>query len=305
MITWVVYDENGAPAPAMPIGPGGLELVDYLGFDLVDRTKPTIVNLGGGEYGFSVPTADTAAGVAFLVKNGTGFPAYVSGVSAPPTSPASVWALFDGDGALWTGAPATLSAFRGIPTSPPVVALRTYLMGVRPSISPVTGGEVSIIGAAPAGAEPAFFHDTLTVAAAAAPSSPAPAADSPVCLDAGLGADLSDVIELLASGCYRVSRPGTTSILNGRRIGPTFTTFDITASAQPASGRSIERLPEGLRSNEAMDVFTETELRQARPEAGVEGDRIAIDGAVFEVQVVRRWDKLGNFFRATVTRVSA
>lgn len=117
--------------------------------------------------------------------------------------------------------------------------------------------------------------------------------------------DLSDVIELLQSGTYVVTRPGTTTMLNGRRVAPSSTTFDITASAQPASGRSIQRLPEGLRSTEAMDVYTTTELRQARPEAGVEADRIAIDDGVFEVQTVMRWNKLGNFYKVTATRVSA
>lgn len=115
--------------------------------------------------------------------------------------------------------------------------------------------------------------------------------------------DLSDVIELLQSGTYTVTRPNPTTLLNGRRVEPTSTTFEITASAQPASGRSIASLPEGLRSSESMDVFTRTELRQARPDASVEGDRISIDGAVFEVANVKRWNKLGNFYRATVVRL--
>ena len=115
--------------------------------------------------------------------------------------------------------------------------------------------------------------------------------------------DLSDAIELLQSGSYVVTRPNATTLLNGRRVEPTTTTFDITASVQPASGRSIQGLPEGLRSSESMDVFTATELRQARPDASVEGDRISIDGAVFEVVNVKRWNKLGNFYRATVVRL--
>lgn len=116
--------------------------------------------------------------------------------------------------------------------------------------------------------------------------------------------DLSDVIQLLQSGTYVVTRPDATTLLNGRRVEPTTTTFEITASAQPASGRAIAALPEGLRSTEAMEIYTSAELRQARPEAGVEADRIAVDGAVFEVVNVKRWNKLGNFYRATITRLS-
>lgn len=118
-----------------------------------------------------------------------------------------------------------------------------------------------------------------------------------------MGDDLSDVIELLQSDSYVVTRPDPVVLVNGRRAAGTSSTFTIVASAQPASGRSIQGLPEGLRSSESMDVFTKTELRQARPDAGIDADTILIDGAVFEVVNVKRWNKLGNFYRATVVRL--
>lgn len=116
--------------------------------------------------------------------------------------------------------------------------------------------------------------------------------------------DLSDVIALLGSGTYTVARPtAATSLVEGRRVAPATTTFTVVASVQPASGRSIDRLPEGLRARESKDVWTATRLQPAIPDVGLEGDRITIDGAVYEVQIVHDWEKHGSFFRATAVKV--
>jgi len=118
--------------------------------------------------------------------------------------------------------------------------------------------------------------------------------------------DLSDVIALLGSGTYTVTRPSAaTSLVDGRRVAPATTTFTVVASVQPSSGRSIDRLPEGLRARESMDVWTATKLQPASPETGLEGDRIAIDGSVYEVQIVHDWQKHGSFCRATAVKVPA
>lgn len=297
-ISWAVYDENGLPLASLPIGPGGVELVDYRD-STGARSQPTIVNRGGGQYGFQPSQADRDAGTAYLVKNGTGFPSYVSGPVTTPAKPMSVWALFDQDGVLWTGAPATISSFLGPTPAVGVQARRTYLMVVAPNPA-LHQQDISFIAASPPGADPQFVHDEFALTPA--PVVTSPASPTPIS-DCAATNDLSDAIEMLRSGCYIVTRSSPTSMLNGRRVAPSTSTFEIVASAQPASGRDLRRLPEGIRTRETMAVFTRTELFQARPEAAQEADRVAIDGASFEVQIVERWAALGNYFRCVVARI--
>lgn len=305
MISWAVFDENNQPLSSLPIGPGGVEFIDYIDEDLVSRPQPIIQNLGGGVYGFEAPNEDLQDGVAYLVKNGTGFPAYTSGVVTTPASPVTAWALFDADGNLWTGGPSTIASYIGPTPAPTIQAVRPHLMLIRPSLALLATGDMQILAASPAGAEPAFVHESFGLGLMPTPVAPAiPATAAPDACSNMVG-DLSDVIEMLASGCYVVTRKGVTARVNGRRSAPVTTTFEIIASVQPASGRDTDRLPEGLRSREAMTVYTKTELRPAQPEVGTEADRISIDGATFEVGAVRRWNRLANFYNATVVRTLA
>jgi len=77
-------------------------------------------------------------------------------------------------------------------------------------------------------------------------------------------------------------------------------TFTITASVQPLSGRQLDRLPELLRSREVQVLFTKDELRIAS--ATTEGDLVTIDGDVWEVQQVENWRTLATFTRCLVAR---
>lgn len=83
--------------------------------------------------------------------------------------------------------------------------------------------------------------------------------------------------------------------------GPAATTFEITASVQPMSGRELDRLPEGLRQREVRVVFTATELKGTADTQ--EADEITIDGEQWQVQTPESWLTLGNYFRAVVARV--
>lgn len=301
MISWAVYDDAGQPAAGIPIGAGGIELLAYRHETAGPRTPPTLQNLGGGKYGFEPPLADLRDGVVYLVKNGDGFPRYWAGSVAAPGVHLDAWVMLDADGSLWTGAPSFIGSYTGPSTPPPVVAALPHLMAIRGNASVVALGDMSILAKAPAGAEPPYFHVTFSSgpspAALASPSTPTPNA----CVNQV--ADLSDAIALLGSGCYVVTRKGVTSMLDGRRVAPPTTTFTISGSVQPLTGRELQRLPEGLRARESMALFTVTELFQARPEAGQEADRLAIDGGVFEVSKAERWQALGNYFRCVVSRV--
>lgn len=115
--------------------------------------------------------------------------------------------------------------------------------------------------------------------------------------------DLSDVVALLSSGSYTVTRYTADSYdSNGIAVQGTSSTLSIGASVQPASGRDLQLLPEGRRTIETMKLWTATLLTTSESSAGA--DRISIDGATFEVVNVERWGPLGNYTKALVQKVT-
>jgi hypothetical protein len=61
---------------------------------------------------------------------------------------------------------------------------------------------------------------------------------------------------------------------------------------QPASGKTLELLPEGKRSREAYKCFAPIALAftAADDDKGVSGDRVIHDGAEYEVSAAAKWD---------------
>lgn len=115
--------------------------------------------------------------------------------------------------------------------------------------------------------------------------------------------DLSDVIDELATGIYAVSRPGPTTYTNGRRDPPTTTAFELRALVHNVSGRALDRLPEGLRTKEAIAIFSTVELKTSSS-AG-EPDVVTYAGNTYQVDVCDRWKASGNYFRSLATKVSS
>lgn len=113
--------------------------------------------------------------------------------------------------------------------------------------------------------------------------------------------DLSDVIALLATGTYTVTRRTDNGYdANGVVSAPTTSTLSALGCAQPLTGRELQRLPEGMRTRELLAFWTETELRGR--EAGLP-DSLVIDDSTYEVEKVERWANLGNYYRAVLTKV--
>jgi hypothetical protein len=74
---FAIFDAaTGSPsASASPV------FTRYVSAAGVALSAPSIVNLGGGLYGFTIASSDAASGVAFEIDNGAGFePRYLSGV---------------------------------------------------------------------------------------------------------------------------------------------------------------------------------------------------------------------------------
>lgn len=295
MITWAVYNESGQPLPGLPVNSGlGVQLLAYELRTGGSRPLPTIVDLGGGQYGFEPLEGDRELGVAYLVRNVGAFPEYLAGAVCDAGAPFEAWVLLDAGGALWTGGPSSVSSWSGPAPVPAVIAPLPHLQTLTPTPAHLSAGPVSFLAVSPVGAFPEYVHAQLELPQFVTPAVPA----------IGFGEDLSDAVALLASGSYVVRRRAARALVDGRArdLDPA-TLSSIVASVQPASGREIDRLPEGLRDREVMALFTSASLEAAKPSLGLPGDVVEIDGFDFEVASHERWTALGNFSRYVVVRV--
>lgn len=96
---------------------------------------------------------------------------------------------------------------------------------------------------------------------------------------------------ILAPTSITISRYGVATVTNGRPVYPAPSTVDITAGIAPASRDSLRRLPEGTRTDKAVDVYAEAALQTADEGGASRGDRFVYDGRTYEVQT-------GNAFPA-------
>jgi hypothetical protein len=82
---------------------------------------------------------------------------------------------------------------------------------------------------------------------------------------------------------------------------PTETTIAIAnASVQPLDAEEMLLLPEGIRTRQAIKVYSPELLRTA--DANEEADRVVYLGEMFEVHSVEDWDDHGRFWKATCVK---
>lgn len=93
------------------------------------------------------------------------------------------------------------------------------------------------------------------------------------------------------TGKYTVIRRHAATSAKGKSKASTVAPdeFEVTASVQPATGRDLQRLPEGRRTEETKTVITTTRLQVGGQGAEYEADRVVIDGAEWEAQNVKDW----------------
>lgn len=116
---------------------------------------------------------------------------------------------------------------------------------------------------------------------------------------------MSDVLALLGTGTYSVTRPTTPTLVSGRVVqGVASVPFSTAGSIQPLSGRDLQRLPEGDRATEQFWYFTSTRLQTADAASGQVADVVDVGGESFEVQSVEDWSASGSFYRARISKVN-
>lgn len=113
--------------------------------------------------------------------------------------------------------------------------------------------------------------------------------------------DLGDAVDALATGIYLVTRAGATTYTQGRPVAAASSSLEIRAMVYPVTGRTLDRLPEGLRTHETIAVVTRTELKSLQ--ATKTPDLVTYKGAQYQVAMLEDWKASGGFWRAFCTRV--
>lgn len=130
---------------------------------------------------------------------------------------------------------------------------------------------------------------------------------------ASISTRLLGALNRLATGTYTVSRTGIGDfgeglptelpMADGIARAPTATTFPIRASIQPVSGRDLLRLPEAMRTEQLISIWTATPLQTASAPSGNYPDVVTYMGLSFECQTVLDWSESGDFFKVIAQKI--
>lgn len=103
-----------------------------------------------------------------------------------------------------------------------------------------------------------------------------------------------------------VTRGSAGTYIAGRLTPGALTTTPLAAvNIQPASGRDLLRLPEGVRTRETIAIWTSAELRTADEATGTPADVVGYGGASYQVELVEDWVGLGGFRKAIAAKVES
>lgn len=100
-----------------------------------------------------------------------------------------------------------------------------------------------------------------------------------------------------------VTRFYAPEVRNGRvQSAPRESVIKIKGSIQPVKGKELQALPEGMRVQGVVKLFTQTELFTVRTSECKLPDQVLYRGVMYLVSDVEDWHDLGNFYRALLLR---
>lgn len=110
-------------------------------------------------------------------------------------------------------------------------------------------------------------------------------------------------VRRLSTNTYVVTRsnPGSYDV-NGRAVAGSTTTLTIYASIQPLGGGELEYLPEGLRTDQVVAVWTDTRLQTTSVANATAADVIQYGTDTYEVKTVEDWSESGKIFKCLAVK---
>lgn len=88
----------------------------------------------------------------------------------------------------------------------------------------------------------------------------------------------------------------------GKAVDGALTSTTIRLTKQPLNGRDLKLLPEGLRQEDTIKVYTRSALRTANQHDGTPADEVVIDSIAYRVMRVDRQRMILPHYRAYGTR---
>ena len=127
--------------------------------------------------------------------------------------------------------------------------------------------------------------------------------------------NLANTIRRLATNTYTFTRTGAggygTAALpatlpasdDGRYVFGTTSTLTFVGSIQPTQGRDLLLLPEGLRTQQIVAVYTGTRMQTANAPNGVSGDVVQYGSDTYEIVTAQDWSESGKFYKYLAMKV--
>lgn len=117
--------------------------------------------------------------------------------------------------------------------------------------------------------------------------------------------NLKAVIDCFGQEPFTVLRPQGGESIKGEYIRRKPKKFSADGAWQPADGKVLQMLPEGVRSRETWQLWTDCELFNADSISSREADIIKrdSDGCEFEVMLIRPWFREGGYNKAVLVRL--
>lgn len=115
--------------------------------------------------------------------------------------------------------------------------------------------------------------------------------------------DLQAVIDCFGSEPFVVVRPQGGERIKGEFVRRAPQRFPADGAWQPADGKVLQMLPEGVRSRETWAVWTDCQLLNADVQHQREPDILERNGCEFEVMIVKDWFREGGYNKAVVVRL--
>jgi hypothetical protein len=113
-----------------------------------------------------------------------------------------------------------------------------------------------------------------------------------------------DAPEMIADfgGTYSVTRRAAATYSAGIAVAGATSTVSVLACFWPASGRDLQRLPEGRRSQETRAGVCDTALLVGGEGSANEADLVTVDGVAWEVQSSSPWPNDPSFNSVIIQR---
>lgn len=117
--------------------------------------------------------------------------------------------------------------------------------------------------------------------------------------------DLQACLDIQGFGApIKVSRALPSPVEKGRRTGrPEDFKFEVQASVQPLSDKELQQLPEGMRNQGTVWVFSDCELLTVSTSECRVPDRFECNGVTYQIQSVEDWSQTTGHYRCRATRI--